>query len=166
MLFFAWKPGVASSEEPKFSEYEVKAAFILNALKFVDFPKGVTAGLSVCVLGDNPFGKDLDALSGKTVRDKVLTVKNIRSISEAKECSVVFICRSERERLGEILGGLSASRPFTMGDTEGFGERGVVLNFYQEAERIRFQINLEAAKKSGLSFDARLLKLATIVAAK
>jgi hypothetical protein len=165
-LILACQPSVASPEEPQFSEYQVKAAFIYSTLKFVRWPTLAHDGASVCVLGDNPFGKDLQAIAGRTVRDKVLTVKNVRTVPEAKECSIVFISKSEKSNLLEIIAQLSGSQVMTVGDTEGYGEKGVVLNFYREHTKVRFQINLEAAKKSKLKLDSRLLKLATIIPAQ
>jgi hypothetical protein len=153
---------VASADDSAFREYAVKAAFIYNALKFVDWTS-IDSEVRLCILGENPFGKDIEDIQGRTVKDKPLTIKPIHAVSEAKDCRAVFVCASEREHLASIVEALGTREVLTIGDSTGFAQQGVILNFYPENGSVHFQINLDAAKRAGIKFDSRLLKLATIV---
>lgn len=147
------------------TEYEVKAAFIHNIAKFVSWPDAppVPGILKLCVLGKNPFGNALDTLQGKQAGS--LTWEIAPAIPEAnlKECSVLFIAASESSDLGRILEDIEGSAVLTVGDTGGYAEQGVMVNFYQEENRVRFEINKDAAGRAGLKVSSQLLKLARIV---
>ena len=161
-LLLGFEVGRAQDSPP--SEYQVKAAFIFNFAKFIEWPShafaDMNAPLCVGVLGDNPFGKDLTGfLRDKTINNRPVVVKEVRSIAEAKACQVLFVSPSESKRAPEILRELSASNVLTISETERFITDGGMINFFREGTRIRFQINDQAAKNSGLKIASKLLEL-------
>src|SRR5215475_13840928 len=104
-------PALAQTSE----EYRLKAAFLYNLAKFVEWPPQAFAGpnepVTICVLGQNPFGTALgDAVRGKTAQDHPLTVKTISKIESNCSCNVVFVTRYDRKRSGSILDSI-ADRP-------------------------------------------------------
>ncbi len=149
------------------SEYEVKAAYIYNFAKFVQWPKNAFQGskeiIDVCVLGDDPFGSSLSGIDGKAAADKKIGVRGTTPIHYCRECEIIFISGSEAERLPRILKTLNGAPVLTVGDTEGYAEQGVMINFFMENRTVRFEINLKAAVRAGLKISSNLLRIARIV---
>ncbi len=157
----------AYAQDPMPQEYQVKAAFLYNFAKFVEWPKASPAeaspSITLCVLGEDPFGPFLDELQGKAIKGKKWINRKTGFSKNLKDCQLVFISGSEKGNLAQILGSLDGSNVLTIGDTEGFAQKGVMINFYLEEKKVRFEINIEAAKKAGLKISSNLLKLARIV---
>ena len=152
----------ANAQEPGPTEYQIKAAFLYNFAKFIEWPAD-TGTLNLCILGEDHFGKDIDDLAGKAAAGKVLSVRRIKSVKEIKKCRMVFISSSETERLDSILTAALGLNILTVGDTDGYAERGVIINFYEEQNKIRFEINKDTAGRSGLKISSKLFGLARIV---
>lgn len=87
------------------------------------------------------------------------------SKTNLRECSVLFISASDSGNLSQILEGIKGAPVLTVGDTEGYAGRGVVVNFFLEDNKVRFEINVEASRLAGLTISSQLLKLARIVPA-
>lgn len=160
--------GAAAADPGTATEYELKAAFLYNFVRFVEWPvSGPGApddSIVVCVLGDDPFGPLLDqTIAGKAVRDRRLVARRIASAADATGCHILFISASEKERLGRILRTLGERSVLTVADSERFAESGGMINFRLDASRIRLEINPEAARRAGLRISSQLLKLADIV---
>lgn len=149
------------------SEYKVKAAFLLNFGKFVEWPPESFAddrGLQICVLGADPFGDDLEGtLAGRSVGRREVQPRRVGSLAAARSCEIVFVSRSERSRMDEIFAALRGAPVLLVGEVERFARRGGMINFIEVDQKIRFEINEEAAKQAGLRISSQLLKLATIV---
>jgi hypothetical protein len=156
--------GAAAQAAPP-GEYEVKAAFIHNIAKFVEWPGALPSSGSarLCLLGEDPFGGALDALRGKQIGRLVWEIVPVNSGANLKECRVLFIAATERDNLKNILASIGNSPVLTMGDTDGYAGQGVMVNFYMEANRVRFEINREAVARARLSVSSQLLRLARIV---
>jgi hypothetical protein len=148
------------------TEYEVKAAFIHNIAKFVEWPATArtTGPLKLCILGQSPFGSALDALRGKPIGDKVWEVLPANQQTNLRKCNVLFIAASESGNLRKILDDIKDSAVLTVGDTDGYAEQGVMVNFYLDQNRVRIEINNDAAGRARLKISSQLLKLARIVA--
>jgi hypothetical protein len=149
-------------------EYRVKAAFLRNFPKFVEWPsqafKNPSEPFAICVLGKNPFGDALArAVSGGTVDGRPFSVLQIEDPSPARICQILFISASERRRLHSILGELKGAATLTVGECDDFAEAGGVVNFKIEGGSIRLQINPAAAAQQQLHISAKLLSLAEIV---
>jgi hypothetical protein len=149
-------------------EYQLKAAFLFNFAKFVDWPPGAfptaASPFVVCILGQDPFGTDLDdALRGKTIADRSIVIRRCQSDADARGCQIVFVSRMERRRISEILQGLRGVNVLLVGESEGFAAGGGAIEFVLDQDRIRFRINPGAASRAGLTISSKLLALATIV---
>jgi hypothetical protein len=150
------------------TEYEVKAAYLYNFGRFVGWPSeavSVQAGsFQLCVLGKDPFGPALHkTISGETIEGKYVVAKQVLSPQGAADCREVFISSSEDGQLDAILSALDADRTLTVSDLPDFTERGGMIEFVSQSNRIRFQVNLAAARRAGLTLSSQLLKVATKV---
>jgi len=150
---------------PKYSEYEVKAAFLFNFMQFVEWPADASthagAPLLIGVLGEDPFGSLLEnTIQGETIRGRPLTIKRKRHVADLKDCQLIFVCRSEMPRLREIVGALRGFPVLTVSDAEQFCRNGGMIGLIHEGGRIRFEINQEAAERCGLTISSKLLRLA------
>lgn len=149
-------------------EYQVKALFIFNFLQFVEWPEHAFASpdapLRVAILGENPFSGALTAtVRGENIRNRVVEVVHASRVQEVVNCHLVFVSRSERANLGPILAALAGRPVLTVGDMPDFARRGGVVNFYMEAQKVRFEVNRGAAQKKGLKLASQLLGLARLV---
>ena len=149
------------------SEYEVKAAFLYNFARFVEWPldaAGDDRTFVVTVLGRDPFGSALDdTLRGKMIDDKRVVVRRVLRSEDVGRSHIVFISDSEKDRLPAILKSLEAAPVLTVGEMNQFAERGGVIRFKVDQDRIRLEINVAAAERSRLKISSQLLKLARIV---
>jgi uncharacterized protein DUF4154 len=147
-------------------EYEVKAAFLYNFARFVEWPADPDGDgpFVVTVLGSDPFGSVLDdTLRGKTVDDKRIVVRRVSRSEDVGRSRILFISDSEKDRLPAILKTLEKAPVLTVGEMNKFAERGGVIRFKVEQDRIRLEINVAAAERSKLKISSQLLKLARIV---
>jgi hypothetical protein len=149
-------------------EYAVKAAFLFHFAQFVEWPAGSfkdgNSPLTYCTLGEDPFSGALDqSLSGKTIGTRALRVQHFKLPQEAQGCQVLFLGASETKKLSEVLASVSGRAILTVGETDHFAADGGVIGFCVEANKIRFEINLESAEKANLKISARLLALAKTV---
>jgi hypothetical protein len=149
-------------------EYQVKAAFLYNFAKFVEWPPqaflSASAPLTICVLGPNPFGRSIEeAVDGKVVDDRKLVVRQFADVRQVNGCHILFVSSPERKSLRAILGELRESAILTVGETQGFTAEGGVISLELEGERVRFEVNLYAASQQKLRISSKLLSLARIV---
>jgi hypothetical protein len=149
-------------------EYQVKAAFLYNFVKFVEWPpqtfKNPTDRIAICILGQDPFGGALDdAVKGKIFEGRAFVVPRISDVREASGCQILFVSASESKRARAVLAELKASSILTVGETEGFTTEGGVINFKLEEGRVRLRVNVEAAERAKLRISSKLLSLAQIV---
>ncbi len=150
------------------SEYEVKAAYLYNFGRFIEWPQnGAPAqarDFAICVLGQDPFGQALDAtVSGEQIDGKNVVPVRIAKADEAGGCRVVFISPSEGRQLKEILAILAKSSILTVSDMPKFVDSGGMVEFVISDQRVRFEINLAAARGVGLTLSSELLKVAANV---
>ena len=149
-------------------EYEVKAAFLYNFARYVDWPADhfPAAGgpFVVTVLGEDPFGEALDAtLRGRTIRERPLVVRRVARVDDIGDSQILFIGSSETDDLPRILHKLADAPILTVGETARFAERGGMISFRKERDRVGFDINLASAERARLKVSSQLLKLARIV---
>jgi hypothetical protein len=160
-------PGRAEAA-PADLEYEVKAAFLYNFAKFVEWPPDAlpdpATPVAICVLGEDPFGQGLDELvQGETLSSHRLVVRRLRDPLQIRDCQVLFVSRSEKGRLPALMAGLRGSGVLTVGEADDFLEQGGVIRFVLEQHRVRFDINLDAAERGRLKLSSKLLRLARSV---
>jgi len=147
------------------SEYQLKAAFLFNFAKFVEWPAEAfrkrDSALVIGVLGDNPFDSDLErTVQNKTINGHPFTVRQLKALPEVKSCHILFISKSERRRLPEIMTALDAANVLTVSEVDHFLQAGGMVNFVMEGNKVRFEINDEAAKRASLRISSKLLNLA------
>lgn len=148
-------------------EYQVKAVFLFNFSQFVDWPATTFAApdspVIIGIMGDDPFGSFLEeTIRGEKVGEHPLQIQRYRTPDQA-DCHILFISRSEAGRLESVLSVLAGKSVLTVSDVEGAARGGVVIRFFTESNRIRLRINLDAAKRAGLTISSKLLRSAEIV---
>ena len=149
-------------------EYQVKAAFLYNFAKFVEWPseafKTPHDPIVVCVLGRDPFGSALQELiHGKSIEGRAVAFRQVADAPAASACQILFVCSSESKRFRALYGNLKPEGILTVGEAQGFAENGGVINFKLDGGRVRFEINVDAAQHEQLRISAKLLSLAQIV---
>lgn len=157
---------LARAETGEQLEYLVKAAFLYNFMKFVEWPKtafkGDNAPIRVYVFGASPFGPALDSVQGKKVGARTVRITVGEDLSAAETCQMLFIARSSPVPFRNILDRVKDKPVLTVADTEGFCEAGGGIKFLIAGNKVRFEINQSAAKRAGLKVSSQLLKLAII----
>jgi hypothetical protein len=167
-LTFALCCSLVLAQQPRASEYQVKAAYLLNFGKFVKWPSSASADKSqsfaACVLGADPFGVTLDStLAGETLDNKPVVIKRIAKPQDAAACRILFISSTEEKHLKEILAAIDQASVLTVSDMPGFSKRGGMIEFVLDGSRVRFEINLASAENAKLNLSSELLKVATTV---
>jgi hypothetical protein len=165
--FWLTTAALPAQQQPPAPEYQVKAAFLYNFAKFVEWPEQdriARAPIIFGILGEDPFGPELDAaVRNRSIEGRAIAIVRYRSLEELEPCHVLFVSESEDERLPNILEALADRSTLTVGDTHRFAARGGIIGFTMERQRIRFEVNLEAAKRAGIRISSRLLRLARVV---
>ncbi len=160
-------PLKVSAQDDRSHEYQVKAAILYNFARFVEWPAEAfdspEAPISLCVLGANPYGQSLSLVENKPVRGRRLSVRLCKSVKEVQNCHILFICASEKERLQKILSSLDGQPILTVSDIKDFARQGGGINLIKSDNKIRFEINLDAAQQPGLKISSQLLKLAEVM---
>lgn len=164
----AQQPSAAAPAQD-FPEYVVKAGFLYNFAKYVEWPADAFASpaapIVVGIVGSDPFGAELDrTLQNKTVDGRAFEIHRYREAAEIQPVHILFVSRSERARLASILGRVQDAPVLTVGEHEGFSLAGGVITILIEAQKPRLQINPDAARHKRMTIDAKLLQIATIVA--
>jgi len=149
-------------------EYQVKAAFLLNFARFVEWPSDAFQSekdpLVICMFKHDPFGSALDEIiHGKTINNHEVRARRINELPELKPCQLVFISEADDKRLPDVLNSLKGASVLVVGESNGFVERGGGIQFYLEDKTLRFAVNLDAIARARLSVSSKLLALARIV---
>jgi hypothetical protein len=167
-------------------EYQVKAAFLYNFIKFVDWPEEKVTDsnepITICILGKDPFEDAFAPLKDKQAKGRKVVVKRFKGFEELenssekdktklqrvidtfRKCHVLFICSSEKEKLKETINSVKDHPVLTVGETKGFLEAGGIINFLMEEKKVCFEINITAAERARLKIRSKLLRLAKRVA--
>lgn len=149
------------------SENEVKAAYLFNFAKFVEWPERAfatkTSPIILCILGDDPFGEVLTSLEMKKIKGRSLTVVRAHNKEQIKTCHMLYVSESEKKELPEILTKTDNKPWLTVSSIEDFASKGGMIGFVRKGKNIRFEVNLDMIKRVELSVSSRLLNLALIV---
>lgn len=141
-------------------EYQVKAAYLYNFMRFVTWPVHAlprNGKFNLCVVGADRFGRALETLAGELVEGRPITVHKLANVADSRgaQCQLLFAAGADWGPSIESEAGL-----LTVGESLGFLERGGVINLVEVRGRIRFEVNQDAAKRAGLTLSSRLLRLA------
>jgi hypothetical protein len=170
------------AEPTKSQEYNVKAAFLFNFIKFVDWPTrdlgDANEPLIIGIIGKDPFKDNFGVLKDKQVKGRNVTITRFKGIEELEEagqkrkdqlypqieiirkCHLLFICSSEKEHVFEIVNLVRNHSILTVADMDGFLGAGGIINFLMEEKKVRFEINVKTAKQAELNIRSKLLRLA------
>lgn len=165
LLWFA--PARAADGGP--TEYQIKAAFLFNFANFTTWPDstfyGATAPFVIAILGDDPFNGALDPVQGKvTTSGRTIRIERVQTLADLTRYHMLFICESERNSLSEIIAAQHGRAVLTLSDDKGACDHGAMIGFFNENNKIRFNVNLRAVEASLLRVDPRVLKLGRIIA--
>jgi len=144
-------------------EYEVKAAFLLNFTRFIDWPAGTFADanqpFTLCIMGKDPFGRALDeVVGGEAINGRRLVIRRFADTLETQSCQIVFFSTTDKDLAREIH---SCGRGvLTVGESDHFEREGGMINFIIDSRRVRFDINQRAAESAGLKLSSKLLSVA------
>ena len=149
-------------------EYQIKAAFLYNFAHLVQWSEDASgessAVLTLGVIGEDPFGEILDYTVKKLPRGgRSFLVKRFAGLGQLEASHILFVCASESGRIDAILERARGWKVLTVGEMEGFAQRGGVINFTKVGEKIRFEINRKAAERAQLKISSRMLRIATLV---
>ena len=149
-------------------EYQIKAAFLYNFTKFASWPTDTFADeqspFNFCIIGHDPFGSAIDiSTQNKFVKGRPIIIRRVQRIGDVDTCHLLFVSSSENGRLLEIIEFVSDLPILTVADGGDFAQRGGSINLVNVSNKIRFEINPNAASRAGLRLSAQLLRLARIV---
>lgn len=168
ILGAALVPTAAIAQQSGPSEYQVKAAFLYNFTKYVEWPDSAFADAGspfvIGVVGRDPFGSALDrTVDGRTVNGRSIEVRRFRRAEDVSGAHILFVSDSESDRVAKIIEHLGNAHTLVVGDMDEFLERGGTINFLIEDSRVRFEINTDASDRAGLTISSKLLALARSV---
>lgn len=160
-----------SSASAASSEYLIKAGFIYNFAQLVQWPSAAfsqaDSPIVIGILGNDPFGASIDrVVENKKLDGRSLVVKRLKwskDLKELTECNILFVGSSEREHIPDLINMVKWLPILTIGETPGFAARGGIINLTLEDNKVRFEVNIGAAKQANLNISSRLLALAKIV---
>jgi len=165
VLLAFWTASVARAQ---LDEYQVKAAFLYNFAKFVDWPAqsfhNPEEPIAICTLGSNPFGDALErVIGGKTAGGRPLLSRRIVDTAPPGDCHILFAGAADVKKFRAIVSRLRGTPTLTVGESPEFIAAGGMINFKIEAGKIRFEINVQAAEQGQLHISSKLLSLAEVV---
>jgi hypothetical protein len=160
--------GLAGAQSSEPTEYQVKAAFLFNFTKFVEWPDtayaDARAPIVLGIVGDDPFGGDLGQIvAGQSVKGRMISIRKYRFGDDLLDCHVLYVSSSEQEHIRNILLSVQGASVLTVSDAERFADAGGMMQFVVEQSRVRFVVNRDAAARVRLEISAKLLALARVV---
>ena len=149
-------------------EYQIKAAYLYNFAKFVEWPKesftNNEAPLVIGVFGQNPFGEELNAIArDHQINGRSIVIKPVATIADAAGVHLMFIGSAEDKQVAQTLEALKNKDILTVGESDKFMAADGIIDFVRQADKVRFEINASAAERHRLKISAQLLKLAAAV---
>jgi hypothetical protein len=149
-------------------EYQAKAAFLYNFVKFVEWPpdtfQSEKSPLSLCVFRYDPFGSALDeVIAGQALNNRRLLVQRINALPDLKACQLIFVSDREDKHLPEILNSVEGASSLVVGESENFAQHHGGIQFFLENGHLRFAINVDAIQRARLKVSSKLLAIAKIV---
>jgi hypothetical protein len=150
------------------SDYQVKAAYLYNFAKFVQWPEhdfpSPASPIQLCVLNDPPFRAELNRIAkGKTIAGRPVAVVAVQDAELSRNCHILFINSSNGTHARRILEALRQSSVLTVGESAGFAAEGGIINFVLHENHVQFEVNHRAANEVGLQISFRLLSVAKLV---
>jgi len=162
---------VSIAEEPLPTEYQVKAAFLVNFPKYVDWPAEVFAEtgspIVIAVLGESKVIEEIQkVIAGRTVNGRQIVLKRLASGEEPGVCHVLFVSAAEQQHSPDLLAKLKDASILTVGESDDFLESGGIINLARRDQKIALEVNLAAADKARIKISSKLLSVASVVKGK
>ncbi|MBN2029081.1 YfiR family protein [bacterium] len=159
---------MGNAQTQEISEYEIKAAFLYNFAKFIEWPEEAFPDMDspfiFGVLGDDPFSEVLEQTIGsKFIQGRPLEIIRFNNYQDIEYCHILFVGLSENRCVDTILHYVDHLGILTVGDMEGFAEWGGVINFFMEDNKVRLCINPDSAERACLKISSKLLNVSQIV---
>lgn len=153
---------------PVATEGQIKAVFLFNFARFVQWPEGAFAAVDspfhICILGTDPFGRDLDeVVAGESVDGHPMAVRRLGSADEARDCHIAYVDAADADNFQDALAAVQDRPTLLVSDLERAAEQGAVIQFHRDGSRVRLRINLAAARSAGLTISSKLLRPATVI---
>ena len=162
-----WFPKTAACQSVTGQEYNVKIGFIYNFINFVSWPEGVfeddSQPIILCLISHGAPSEVLYKLDGKSVKGRPINVVPYDGGRCLPQSHVLFFATQDTTIVKQVLGLADGLGILSIGEVEGFTRLGGVINFFEEDNRLRFKINMDAAKREGLKMSSQLLRSAQIV---
>ena len=154
--------------QPLSREYQLKAAFLFNFIRFVDWPPtsanpGLVSPLAVCTLGPDSVRDAFASLNGRRIRGRTIAVKHLEPGDEVPVCAALFVGREAALDLADLLRNSGGTPLLTVGEASGFVGAGGIIAFVYDQNKLRFEIDLQAAERAGITVRSELLTLATSI---
>ena len=152
-------------------EYMIKAAYLLNFARLVEWPRdafiSVDSPVTIGIVGTDPFGDALEqTVEGKRINNRRIAVQRLQWNQDLRRCQIVFISATDSARIGELTTRLAGLPVLIVGEARQLAARGATINFTIEDDRVRFEVNVEAARRARLTVSSQILRVATIVKEK
>ena len=159
---------IIQGKAQKWEEYLVKTAYIQKITSFITWPEGIDISSSdrivIGVAGENPFGNKLNEFyRDNTILDKPVHIINVSNPSEVKKCHILFLSSSLSKELADYLYETALHDIISIGDTQGYAERGVFFNLMLAGNKIKLQVNYEAMRRNGFKVRSLLLQYAELI---
>ena len=159
---------LAKAQTQPLTESQIKAGFLFNFTKFVEWPPDAFADpgvpLVLGIVGDNPVTDLLvETAAGKIVNGRAVIVRRFKEGQDLRSCHILFVSSSEGKHVPQILETVKGSRVLTVSETSGFVQSGGMINFFVEGNKVRLEINLDAAARASLKISAKVIAVARLV---
>ena len=141
----------------------VKAGFLANFARFVEWPEPNSGSLEFCVIGDDRMSSYLEtSLAGKSIGARRLTVRNQPSLTDLRSCSLIYVGRGGKKIASQVAQSVAGAHILTISEFPELGSQGVPMSFFLDEGRVRFEVHLGAVDRTGLKISSKLLQLARI----
>ena len=167
VVLAAWLASVTATRAQSSGEYDVKAAYLYNFAKFVEWPPQAFATadspFAICVIGQDPFGQSLDAIAqGERVQGRPLVVRRLMSWDDTEQCQVLFVSTSALEDFQQLFGGHGFPRTLTVGEVPQFLTSGGHISFFLEGSNVRFAVSEANVARTDLRISSKLMRVARV----
>lgn len=160
-------PPAHGADGARQGEYRLKAAFLYNFTRFTEWPSAAFpdhhAAHVLCIVGEDPFGLQIDELTAKPVHDRQLTIKRLHADDQLLGCHLLYVSRTEIGQTANILHTLKQAPVLTVCDSDGCAEAGFMINMRMVENRVTLDLNLDAIQHTPLKLSSQLIKLTRIV---
>ncbi len=149
------------------SEYKLKAAYLYQFTKFTQWPESkfedANTPIKICVLGHNPFGSLLDNFSNRSSQQRSISIKLIKNLKALPDCHIVYIDKSEKKRLQNILKKIKNMPVLSVSDITGFAQKGGIIGFIPKHKKLGIEVNIKASKIAKTKLSSKLIEISSVV---